>query len=348
MARRRGITTAAVVAVALVAAGGCGGSAHARSSIGAGISGPDDLRASVYATGLEHAAAFALDARGRLWVATAGYDESSDDGLYFVSQRGTEPVEVVSGLHTPLGLLWYRGSLYVASTGKVEVFRDLHGTRFASRRTIVKLPAKVGESNGLVATSDGRILLGISAPCDHCTPASKLSGSIVSFRADGSDLRVFARRIRAPIALAYYPGTSDLLVTMNQRDDLGTRTPGDWLAVVRSGDNWRFPDCYGQGGTACSGVREPVAVLDPHAASAGLAIVTGRLGKSVGTAALVAEWAKGTVLQVPLTKSGDNYTGKASPLLTGIKNPVALLLTPTGRLLVGDWTTGTIYEIAAR
>jgi len=158
---------------------------------------------------------------------------------------------------------------------------------------------------------------------------------------------VFARGIRAPIALAYYPGTTDLLVTMNQRDDLGARTPGDWLALVRSGDNWRFPACYGQGGDVCAGVPDPVAVLDTHAAAAGLALVTGQLGKSVGTAALVAEWAKGTVLRVPLTKSGDGYSGRATPLLTGIKNPVALLLTPAGHLLAGDWTTGTIYEVAA-
>ena len=346
MTRRRSLVVAIVVA--LVAATGCGGSAHARSSIGAGVSGPADLGASVYATGLTHAAAFAFDTQGRLWVATAGYNDSAHDGLYLVATKGADPVEVVSGLHTPLGLLWYRGALYVASTGKVEVFRDLRGTRFASRSTIVKLPAKVGESNGLVATSDGRILLGISAPCDHCAPASELSGSIVSFRADGSDLRVFARGIRAPISLAYFPGTSDLLVTMNQRDDLGTRTPGDWLALVRSGDNWRFPDCYGQGGPKCTGVRDPVAVLDSHAAAAGLAIVTGQLGKSVGTAVLVAEWAKGTVVRVPLTKSGDGYTGTASPLLTGIKNPVALLLTPAGRLLVGDWTTGRVYEVSTR
>ena len=52
-------------------------------------------------------------------------------------------------------------------------------------------------------------------------------------------------------------------------------------------------------------------------------------------------------MRVPLTKSGDGYTGDASPLLTGIKNPVALLLTPAGQLLAGDWTTGTIYEVAA-
>jgi glucose/arabinose dehydrogenase len=347
---RIGITLALVVAAvgAAVGAAGCGASGSSLADIGAGVRGPKNLTASVYANGPTHVAAFAIDGQGRLWLATAGYDDSSRDGVYLVAKQGAAPVEVVSGLHTPLGLLWRGAALYVASTGKVEVFRDLRGTRFASRRTIVRLPAEVGESNGLVAAPDGRILLGISAPCDHCTPASKWSGAIVSFRADGSDLQVYARGIRAPIALEYYPGTSNLLVTMNQRDDLGAQTPGDWLALVRSGDNWRFPGCYGQGGRVCIGVRDPVAVLDRHAAAAGLAILLGQLGAAAGPGALVAEWAKGTVLRVSLDRSGTRASGHATPFLTGIHNPVALLLTPEGHLLVGDWTTGRIYEISAR
>ena len=75
---------------------------------------------------------------------------------------------------------------------------------------------------------------------------------------------------------------------MNQRDDLGARTPGDSLAIVEQGD-WGFPGCYGQGGTrapACRGARR----LDKHAAAGGVAVVTGQLGSSVGTAALVSEW----------------------------------------------------------
>jgi len=60
---------------------------------------------------------------------------------------------------------------------------------------------------------------------------------VVSFLPDGSDLRVEAGGIRAPVGLAYYPGTNDLFVTMNQRDDLGAQTPGDWLAVVRAGQS---------------------------------------------------------------------------------------------------------------
>ncbi|HEY8765861.1 MAG TPA: hypothetical protein VIP09_01140 [Dehalococcoidia bacterium] len=55
-------------------------------------------------------------------------------------------------------------------------------------------------------------------------------------------------------------------MTMNQRDDLGDATPGDWLAVVQQGQEWGFPDCYGQGGDACTGVPAPIAALDKHAA----------------------------------------------------------------------------------
>ena len=39
---------------------------------------------------------------------------------------------------------------------------------------------------------------------------------------------------------------------MNQRDDLGCRTPGDWLAVVRPGQDWGFPSCYGQQTQRCA------------------------------------------------------------------------------------------------
>ena len=65
---------------------------------------------------------------------------------------------------------------------------------------------------------------------------------------------------------------------MNQRDDLGAKTPGDWLALVRQGQDWGFPGCYGQGGAACAGVPKPVAVLDPHAAAGGVAVLTSELG----------------------------------------------------------------------
>jgi glucose/arabinose dehydrogenase len=331
------------VAASLVA--GCGATT-ALVDIGAGIKGPAGLTATVYAGGLTHAAAFALDAQQRLWVATADYTDTGKDGVYLVAASGATPVEVISGLHTPLGLVWHDGVLYVASKARIDAYSVLQGSKFTKHRTVLTLPAQVGEVNNMVLTSSGRLLVGVSAPCDHCTPTSKYSGAIISVRPDGSELQVYASGIRAPVGLTFFPGTSDLFVTMDYRDDLGTKTPGDALAVVRAGTAWGNPACYGQGGTACTGVPATTASLDQHAAVGGVAIVTGQLGTTVGTSAIVAEWALGKVQRVALTKTGTGYSGTVSPFLTGIKNPVAVTLTTDNAILVGDWTTGTIYRIA--
>jgi glucose/arabinose dehydrogenase len=322
-----------------------GGSGDGLVPIGAALRGPADLRASAYAHGPANLAALALDGQGRLWAATADSVDHGKDGLYVVTKPGAAPLEVVAGLHTPLGLLWYHESLYVASNAGVDAYRGFDGARFGQRRTIVTFPAGSGEKNGLALSPDGHMVLGISAPCDHCTPTSTWSATIVSFRPNGSDLRVDASGIRAPVGLAYYPQSSDLFVTINQRDDLGALTPGDWLAVVHPGQAWGFPACYGQGGPACRGVPKPVAVLDKHGAVIGLAIATGQLGPTVGTSAIVAEWAVGKVQRVTLRHVGPAYVGTVKPFLTGIKNPVPVLLGPDGALFVGDWATGTVYRI---
>jgi glucose/arabinose dehydrogenase len=343
------LAVAALCAAALLA-GGCGSSGtHRRGAalvaIGDGLRGPSGLTASTYAQGPKTLAGAAFDPQGRLWLTAAGLSTHTHDGVYVVAKPGAKAVEVVAGMNDPLGLAWYRGKLYVASVGRVDAFAGFDGRGFASRRRILDGPVAGGENNFLAMAPDGRFEMGVTASCDHCSPASPLSGSIVSFRPDGSDLRLFARRIRAPVGLAYFPGTSDLLVSMNQRDDLGARTPGDWLALVREGQNWGFPACYGQGGAVCSGVPRPIAVLDKHAAAGGVTIVAGQLGATVGTAALVTEWASSKVLSVSLTRNASGYSGTVRPLLTGIANPLAITLAADRSLLVGDWTSGRIYRV---
>src|SRR5690348_16782016 len=101
MARRRPHLW--LLAAVLVAAG-CGRGAPATAPT-----------TTVYATGLPTVSAFAFDAQGRLWAATAAYTSEGDDGVWMVSAAGAAPVKVVSGLRTPLGLAWSGGWLYVAS-----------------------------------------------------------------------------------------------------------------------------------------------------------------------------------------------------------------------------------------
>jgi glucose/arabinose dehydrogenase len=314
-------------------------------AIGAGLKGPAGLHASVFAHGPATTAAFAFDPQGRLWLAAAGLEAHTHDGVYVIAKGGGQALKVVGGLDDPLGIAWYRGRLYVASVGRVDAFGGFDGRHFTTHVKVLDGPAPGAENNLLAMAPNGRFVMGVTATCDHCTPTSKFSGAIVSFLPDGSGLELYAARIRAPFGLTYFPGTSNLLVTMNQRDDLGVRTPGDWLALVREGENWGFPACYGQGGAACAGVPEPIATLDRHAAAGGVAVLTGQLGAGIPTSAIVAEWQTGKVQQVALTSAGSSYRGTATPFLEGIEKPLAVALAPARSLLVGDWETGTIYRI---
>ncbi len=362
--RRLALAVAVLVVLAICGCGSSGGGSSSSGSsssgsssdtrnasasglvaIGAGLSGPPGLKATVYAQGPPTLAALAFDSAGRLWMTAAGLESHTHDGVYLIASAGAPAQKVVSGLNDPLGLVWHAGKLYVASVGRVDVYWGLKGTHFTMHRMILKGPLSGGENNSLVMAPDGRFVMGVSATCDHCEPTSKWDGAIVSFRPDGSGLRLYASRIRAPVGLTYYPGTSELFVSMNQRDDLGAATPGDLLAVVREGEDWGFPQCYGQGGVACAGVPRPLAVLDPHAAVGDIAIDTGQLGSSVGTSALVAEWNVAKVQRVALTKAASGLRGTVTPFLRGMKNPLAMAFAPDGSLLVGDWATGGIYRV---
>lgn len=343
----------AALATVLLGLLGCGSATKAPVqaglvAIGAGLKGPPGLTASVYATGPATLADVLRDRQGRLWLTAAGLEAHSEDGVYEISKPGGPAVKVVSGLSDPLGLAWYGDELYVSSIGRVDAYGGFDGRRFTSHRRVLTGPVAQGENNDLVLAPDGRFLMGVTATCDHCVPRSEFSGAVVSFRPDGGDLRVFASRIRAPVGLAFFPGTSDLLATMNQRDDLGAATPGDWLALVREGEDWRFPGCYGQGGTACAGAPSPIAVLDKHAAVGDLVIGSGEPGASAGSWAIVTEWQSGKVQRVALTPAGSTYTGSVTPFLTGIHNPLAIAAGPGRSLLVGDWATGKIYLIQAK
>src|SRR5262245_35901025 len=120
MRHARGLL-ALLIAVLCVAS--CGnGDAQQLVSVGADLQGVAGLKASVYAQGVPDAAAMAFDDQGRLWVATAAYDNTGTDAVYLVDAVGSTPEKVISDAHTPLGLLWLDDTLYVAQTGGVEAY----------------------------------------------------------------------------------------------------------------------------------------------------------------------------------------------------------------------------------
>jgi glucose/arabinose dehydrogenase len=290
---------------------------------------PPGYQATTYAIGLHHPTAMSFGPDGRLYV-------SQDTGQIVSVVRGSRrPRPFATKLVVPLGLLWHHGKLYASESGRVTLF-----TRNGARRTIVRgLPYKLHQQDAIVAGPDGRLYLGSGSTCDACVERDRRSAAILSFRPDGSDLRVVASGLRNPYGLVFV-GRS-LYVTVNGRDKLGDDEPAEMIVRIEQGADYGWPNCWPSYALrrligACRGMPAPVAYLDPHSSADGIASWRGDL--------FVAEWGE------YLHKNHGRVVvrirrGHVTTFATGFDHPLALAVGPSGDLLVADWGRGVIYAI---
>ena len=230
------------------------------ASLAAAIHVPHGYHVSVYATGLHHPTAIAFGPDGRLYVA-------QDTGQVVSVRSGSRAGRPFArGLTVPLGLLWRGRTLYVSESGKVEALRAGGG-----RRVVVRgLPYGRHQQDTIVAGPDGRLYLGSGSTCDACVENDPRSAAILSFRADGSDLRVVATGLRNPYGLVFANGS--LYATVNGRDDLGKNEPAEMVVRIRRGADYGWPSCWPGYALrrligACKGVAAPARL--PRAALVG-------------------------------------------------------------------------------
>ena len=126
------------------------------------------------------------------------------------------------------------GALYVSRLGGIDRFTGLEGTHFAHRATILDGPVRSAENNNLVAAPNGRLVLGVSATCDHCASSPRYSGAIVSFRPDGTGLRVVANHVRAAYGLVYDGAT--LYASLMTSPAVGGASISPKLATTSTGE----------------------------------------------------------------------------------------------------------------
>jgi glucose/arabinose dehydrogenase len=205
------------------------------------------------------------------------------------AQRLRSLVTVAEGLRLPHGLAVRDGHLWVAETGRVLRFRYDVSTHRATEPVVIipDLPAGAHHWTRSIAFGpDGRLYVAIGSSCDICREADRRRAAIVSYALEGSNERLVARGLRNPVGLAFDPTTGALWTTVNERDWRNGGAPPDFLALVREGANYGWPDCYAQGGALapdpefrgasdCRDLTLPSVELAPHAAPLGLAFYTG-------------------------------------------------------------------------
>ena len=156
---------------------------------------------------------------------------------------------VISGLDDrPHGLAFYDGYLYLAEESKVSryVYRG-NGGLGPGEPVVENLPSSGGHVSRTVGFSpSGKMFVSIGSSCNVCVENDQRRASMMGYIPDGSEGRVYARGLRNAVGFVFHPATGDIWATENGRDNLGDDLPPDEVNIVREGQDYGWPYCYGK------------------------------------------------------------------------------------------------------
>jgi glucose/arabinose dehydrogenase len=298
--------------------------------------------------GLATPTAFAFG-NGQIYEADGGAETSKvPNGGVFVLENGTG-VKIANSPMFVSGLAFHAGALYVdggsvsgptSATFTIQKWTGWDGTTntFAKQTTVYTAPKAFQGFNGIAFGPDGRLYVGVDVGLldnnDHGPAKSPFVYDILSMKANGKGLKIFASGIRQPWQMAFAPGSKNPLVSALGQDT-GAKNPPDFILKVHQGDNYGFPKCNRTKATACAGYAKPFQTFKPHTDIMGMAIIGSKLYVTsfTGTTGKAGE-----VFSMPL--SG----GKLTPVLTGFVAPTVGLGVNGKTLYVGE-LTGQVFSV---
>jgi glucose/arabinose dehydrogenase len=342
--------TAAVIAASLLTSGLA---ATAASAAGGppppkGVGG---AKVQLVAAGLHTPTSFAVGG-GNLFEGDGGAESSSGPpsggGVYVL--KGGKGTLIPGSPQFVAGLAWHAGALYVSGgsfTGptstvwQIQKWSGWNGTKFTSQKALYTAPKGFAGFNGIAFGADGRLYVGVDVGLtngnDHGPAKTPYVYDILSMKATGKGVKVFATGIRQPWQMAFPAGSSSPFVS-DLGQDKGAKNPPDFVLRVHQGDNYGFPSCNWITTGKCKGFTKPFQQFGPHTDIMGMVIMGQRLymtsflgpkGKGPG----------GEVLWMPLGG------GAAKPLVTGFVAPTVGLGGHAGSLYVGEVGAGLVFRV---
>jgi glucose/arabinose dehydrogenase len=337
------MTALAVTASAML---GVGATAAAAAGPPPPPTAPGGQTVTQIAAGLQTPTSFAVGA-GKVFEGDGGSESSKvpNGGVYLLG--GGKGVKLAGSPNFVSGLAWHKSALYVAGgtlTSKgpvwqVQRWSGFNGTTFAKRTAVWTAPKGFAGSNGIAFAPNGRLFLGVDKGLipsnDHGPAKTPYVYDILSMKADGSGVKVFATGIRQPWQLAFTKGSNDPYVS-GLGQDKGAKNPPDFVFHVHQGDNYGFPKCNWTKGSPCKGFTKPFQTFPPHTDLMGMAII----GKKLYMTSFLGTTGKaGEVFSMPL--SG----GKLTPFVTGFVAPTVGLGSDGHSLYIGEVGIGLAFKV---
>src|SRR6266478_4830054 len=196
---------------------------------------------------------------------------------------------------------------------------------------------------------------------------------IFEFNPDGTDRKVYAWGIRNAVGIAFRPGSNELWMSTNERDEIGEDLPPDYISSVRLGGFYGWPWFYignhpdphhkGKHPELTDKVIIPDVLVQAHSASLNLCFYTGDQFPSEYQgdifAAFHGSWnrMKRTgykVVRVPFDHATGKPLGDYEDFVTGFVTldgkvwgrPVGITVAKDGSLLISEDGNGTIWRVS--
>ncbi len=355
---------------------------------GAQLHGPPGFKIEEYAAGFRDPRVLLTAPNGDIFVSESRANQikvmrdKDGNGKPDLTEIFTE-----KDLNKPFGIAFYPPGpdpqyLYVANTDGVIRFPYRNGD-LKARGPAEKLGAHLSPggllrggghwTRDLVFSPDGKkmyVSIG-SRSNDSDNAAEADRARIFEFNADGSGQKVYAWGIRNAVGIAIRPGSDELWMSTNERDELGDNLVPDYISHVTAGGFYGWPWYYlgnhqdprqeGEHPELAGKAIVPDVLVQAHSASLNLCFYDGKQFPAEYRgdifAAFHGSWNRNRrtgykIVRVPL--EGGKARGEYQDFVTGFVTPegnvwgrpVGLTVAKDGSLLFSEDGHGTIWRVS--
>jgi glucose/arabinose dehydrogenase len=288
---------------------------------------------------------------------------------------------LVDHLHSPYGVAWVAGTLYVANTDAIIAYPFTSGqTKItAPGKKLTDLPAGPIDhhwTKAMVASPDGsKLYVGVGSNSNITENGMDVEeGRAAIYEVDRMTgaKRIYATGTRNPTNLAIQPATGQLFAVVNERDEIGPDLVPDYLSSIKDGGFYGWPYSYwGQHIDVRVHPQKPEMVakaikpdygLSSHVAALGITFSQGEtLSPRFSDGVFVGEhgsWDRDPlngyqVIFVPFVNG--QPSGTPTPVVTDFLTPdkktvrgrpVGVTLDRTGALLVADDVGNIVWRVS--
>jgi glucose/arabinose dehydrogenase len=201
--------------------------------------------------------------------------------------KADKTVTFVEGLSTPHGIDFHNGYLYIGETNQIVRFK-YHGfdSKPGKKEIVVpNLPTSGHSTRTVRFGPHGKMYVSIGSSCNACVEKDERRAAILQFNPDGSGGKIFAKGLRNSVGMTWHPETKEMWATDNGRDWLGNDLPPEEINIVKMGNHYGWPYCYGDQipdpdygkPDFCKKTTPPIFKMQAHSAPLGLTFYTGKL-----------------------------------------------------------------------